>query len=518
MKEKIKATRAYREAMLADAYRPAVHFAIADDNGTPGDPNGAFFADGVYHLMYLYRNAATNGFHWGHISSIDLLHWRHHPDALMIEEGDEGCFSGGAFLDDDGTAYLTFWKFASKDHGKDSGGICVAYAKSPYDDWTRISPLAVEGDDEVWGTVNIEVDGEIRHVSCADPSNIWKMNGYYYMQTGNLCALDKWGRPEGGDPYYKGDWTDLFRSKDLKKWEYVHRFYENTHAGEDWPDETEDDMCPSFLPLFDAKENGKSVDKYLQLFIAHNKGTQYYVGELKGETFYPEVHGRMSWKDNTYFAPEALIDDKNRHIIWAWLADNMPGDYERFGWSGVYAFPRLVWWEDGQLKMAPADELEKLQYHHETPEIDENGRFAVRNGELFRMKAVIDADDQEKIGFNVRVGSDGCRTAIYYDKAKGAIVFDASESSQELRVEDAAGRSHLRMVEEAPFKLEEGEKLSLDIFVDKSIIEVYANDRQAICRRVFPADPVDAVGVSLIGDKAKVQKLDAWELFPANPY
>ena len=315
MRELITATKEYRENLLKDIYRPTYHFACPDDNGNPGDPNGAFFADGVYHLMYLYKNSKTDAYHWGHISSIDLLHWRHHPDALTMGDDDEGCFSGGAFVDDDKTAYITFWKFPSRKENGDNGGIAIAFSKPPYDKWERIEPIAIEGSREKWGTMDIEIDGKIEHISCADPSNIWKANGFYYMQTGNLCVLNHYGRNEDSDAHYQGDWTDLFRSKDLKKWEFVHRFYANTHKGNDWPDKTEDDMCPSFLPLYDGKENGNKTDKWLQLFIAHNKGCQYYVGTLDGEKFIPETHGRMSWKDSAYFAPEALIDEKNRHII-----------------------------------------------------------------------------------------------------------------------------------------------------------------------------------------------------------
>ena len=82
MKAEAMLTRRYRERLLADPYRPAYHFAIPDDLGIPGDSNGAFYADGIYHLMYLYKNCETEAFHWGHLSSIDLLHWRNHPDAL----------------------------------------------------------------------------------------------------------------------------------------------------------------------------------------------------------------------------------------------------------------------------------------------------------------------------------------------------------------------------------------------------------------------------------------------------
>jgi hypothetical protein len=106
--EVIRATRDFRERLLADPYRPAYHFSFPEDQGVPGDPNGAFYKDGIYHLMYLYKKVGV-GFAWGHVSSSDLLHWRFHADALVPGDSDEGIFSGGAFVDDDGTSVLSYW-------------------------------------------------------------------------------------------------------------------------------------------------------------------------------------------------------------------------------------------------------------------------------------------------------------------------------------------------------------------------------------------------------------------------
>lgn len=503
-------SRLYREKLLADPHRPGYHFAIPDGNGVPGDSNGAFYADGRYHLMYLYESCETNGFHWGHISSHDLLHWRSHPDALTVENGDRGCFSGGAFVDEDGTAYLTFWKFPSKDFSADNGGIDIACARPPYDEWTRIRPIAVNGSREIWGTVDIEHDGFIDHVSCADPSNIWKMNGRYYMQTGNLCVLNSYGRSADSEQRYRGDWTDLFRSDDLKTWTFVHRFYQNPRLGLDWPDETEDDMCPSFLPLPDR--NGQPTGKWLQLFIAHNKGGQYYIGEMKDETFYPEQHGRFTWKDNTFFAPEALIDEKGRQIAWFWLLDNVNELTERYAWTGVYNFPRVFWYEDGCLYMAPAEELSLLQYNAQSfaaGQVGSSVPLSVKNGRSFRLRASIDLKDASRAGFAVRIDEEsGERTEIYYDRARGVLVFDAENSG-------AYGR---KIREEAPFEVQEGEKLTLDLFVDQSVVEVYANERQAVCRRVYPTNPSAAIGVCALSDGADFGTVQAWEMSPTNLY
>ena len=79
-----------------------------------------------------------------------------------------------------------------------------------------------------------------------------------------------------------------------------------------------------------------------------------------------------------------------------------------------------------------------------------------------------------------------------------------------------SGKEGRRIREEAPFELRDGEKLSLDILIDKSVIEVYANKRQAICRRTYPTDPQNATGVKLIGNAP--EKLDTYKMFPSNPY
>jgi len=514
MKETIAAVRAYREKMLADPYRPAYHFAIADDDGRPGDPNGAFFADGRYHLMYLYRRRSTNAFHWGHISSTDLLHWRHHPDAIGGLEGDEGCFSGGAFVDDDGKAYLSFWKFPSK-NGGDKGGIALAVAEPPYEEWTRLQPIAIEGlDGKEWGSMDYTAeDGTVHHLGCADPSNIWKHDGFYYMQTGNLITLNLYGREADSPAEYRGDHVELFRSRDLRSWEFVHRFYER-RTDNSWTDETEDDMCPSFLPLPAQRGGGKMSDKFLQLFIAHNKGAQYYIGDYRDEHFYPEVHGRMSWQDNTYFAPEALIDGRGRQIMWAWLLDNLDGDFERFGWSGVYGLPRELWrGEDGTLRMSPAEEVTRLFYNAQSfgdMEISGAAPLAVKNGDLCHLSFTADTGSARRVGAYVRATSDLSELCqIYYDKTAGELVFDATKVGTEGR----------RIVERAPFRLAEGEELRLDIFIDRSVVEVYANDRQAICRRVYNSEPTAACGIGLAADaRVRFRNVCAHEVSPTNPY
>ena len=52
-----------------------------------------------------------------------------------------------------------------------------------------------------------------------------------------------------------------------------------------------------------------------------------------------------------------------------------------------------------------------------------------------------------------------------------------------------------RTVEAGPLELGADEPLRLRVFVDKSVVEVFANDRQAVMRRIYPSRE-DSLGVT----------------------
>ncbi len=512
-------TRSLREKLLDDPYRPAYHFCVPEDNGTPGDPNGAFFKDGIYHLMYLY-NRAGSGFSWGHISSKDLIHWRQHSDGIGVGPNDEGCFSGGGFVDDDGSVYLSYWMLW--------GGIGIGIAKSTdainfkkYD----INPIIKSTE---WGiTETTDKNGEKLIYGSADPSNIWKKDGKYYMLTGNLLALRKYGSRGKGLPAnrdepelpkdsvkYQGDWLDLFVSADLKKWDYVHRFYESKR---EWTKKTEDNMCPSFFPLPTNPEGGKISDKHLLLFISHNKGCQYYIGDYKKDMFFPEIHGRMTWVDNSYFAPEALVDDKGRQIMWSWIFDDRPEEVKTAsGWSGTYGLPRSLWLrKDGTLGITPIKEIEQLRMHEKTKNnirisAGKDVKMDEFSHELMELEITFRPNNAERFGIKLCQSDNGQEeTIIYYDNSDKKLKFDTQKSSL------GYGK---KVIEAAPLIVKSNESVVMRIFVDRSIVEVFANGRQAIARSVYPT--LGGTGISLFseGGDVEIESFKTWEIFPSNPY
>ena len=70
-----------------------------------------------------------------------------------------------------------------------------------------------------------------------------------------------------------------------------------------------------------------------------------------------------------------------------------------------------------------------------------------------------------------------------------------------------------RAPETAPFYLAPGESLKLRVFIDRSVVEVFANGQQCAAVRVYPGRE-DSVGVSLRaqGQEAALRLFDAWQM------
>jgi len=147
-------------------------------------------------------------------------------------------------------------------------------------------------------------------------------------------------------------------------------------------------------------------------------------------------------------------------------------------------------------------------------------------GNAIEIAAEIDPQDAQTVELNV-LRSPGKEefTRITFYKHRGYVDWDRSdfwtrsdESRDSLVVIDTSYSSTLpdvtsRAPEMAPVYLAPGEPLKLRIFIDKSVVEVFVNGKQALAVRVYPGRD-DSVGVSLRaqGRPATLTSLDAWEM------
>jgi beta-fructofuranosidase len=225
----------------------------------------------------------------------------------------------------------------------------------------------------------------------------------------------------------------------------------------------------------------------------------------------------MTWQDNAYFAPEALIDGNGRQIMWAWVFDDRPDSIKNFtGWTGSYGLPRSLWLaKDGTLRMQPIKELEKLRQNEQvknnfTVKAESELNLKDFANELLELEIIMQPGAAKEFGVMVGCSEDGReQTVLYYNAAEKKLKVDATKSSL------GFGR---KIIESGPFELKKDEPLVLRVFVDKSIVEVYANDRQAVARSIYPT--LGGTGIKLFakGGDVKVLSVKGWEVMPSNPY
>jgi beta-fructofuranosidase len=471
----ISAARKIRKADLNDPIRPVWHLTIPEGTGMPFDPNGAIFKGGIYHLWYLYQ--FDDSHHWQHLTSIDLFHWRWHSNDLMHHNGDPdiGIFSGNAFTARDGNVVIAY-------HGLGTDGNCVAWSSDKeLEVWTKSkdNPIAKPG----W-----------------DP-HMWLEGDTYYQISGGTPVST--GKPNPPVLY-----TGTSYDKPLKKIGNFMAF--------DMPDvdDFEDISCPDFF---------KMDDKWVLVCISHIRGARYYIGKWDGKQFTPESHHRMNWPGGTFFAPETVLDDKGRRILWAWVLDRKSGVS-----SGTMSMPRVLTLSKDKLSLniEPPKEVKDLRYGHK-----EEKPFSVAAGESVTLKNVsgnsleinitIDPGKAKRFGVKVFCSADGKeQTPVIVDREKNLLKIDMRPSSQNKPVykEFVMVREPNPSIEteDAPFTVGKGEKVNLRIFLDKSIVEVFANDRQCLTQVIYPSLG-DAIHIQVFADDApiRVEELKTWKIFPA---
>lgn len=446
------------------------------------DPNGLVQYKGEYHVFYQHHPFDENWgpMHWGHVKSKDLVHWEHLPIALAPTEDYEkdGCFSGSA-VDDNGVLTLIYTGNIFIDQEKDilDQSQCIATSN----DGIHFSKVT---ENPVIPKHPVEGSGHFR-----DPK-VWKHDGFWYMVLGT--RKEDIGK------------VILYKSKDLRDWEYLGVLAEsNGNLGYMWE-------CPDFFEL-----NGK----YTLMFSPQGMEAQgelynnrFQTGYLVGDYDYLTnnfVHNdAFTELDNghDFYAVQTFLDDKGRRIAIGWMdmwESNMPTKED--GWCGALTLPReLTLGENNKILMNPVEELSLLREveHDVCSDTSINGSYLVETKEnLLELKVDFDLakTTAHSVGLKIR-GVDQEEILVKYQIENQKLILDSSKSGKE---EDGVRCT----------TLEANELLSLRLFVDRSSIEVFANNGQAtMTSRIYPRE--NRLGIELFTENgdAEVINFTYWNL------
>jgi sucrose-6-phosphate hydrolase SacC (GH32 family) len=231
----------------------------------------------------------------------------------------------------------------------------------------------------------------------------------------------------------------------------------------------------------------------------------------------------------------SLLDAQGRRIFFDWIREIQGIEQERAsGWSGVMTVPRILSLAtDGSLQIEPVPELECLRMNpkvHKNIALNADSDLNLEDiqGNCLELTVEIDPSDATEVGVQVLCSPDDAeQTGILYVPAEGTLKVDISRSTLNEAIRyphyrDAGGTARLPESERyvdaqcAPFMLKDDETLQLRIYVDKSVVEVFANGRQCITQRVYPTRS-DSTSVRLLsrGGQAHFRSVQAWEMAPA---
>jgi beta-fructofuranosidase len=447
------------------------------------DPNGFIQWGSTYHLFYQYNPAAAvhESVHWGHAASEDLVHWRHLPIALTPTPGGpdaDGCWSGSA-VDDDGTPTIIYTG-ASGQHQR----ACLATGSDDLVTWQKYpgNPIIPEPPS------NLELVAYRDHC-------VWREAETWYQLMGAGIA------GVGGAAL-------LYRSSDLRQWDYVHPLYvaDQHYVHELWTGAMWE--CPDLFPLSDRHVLVMSIWDAHHLHYA-----AALVGDYRDHHFEPLFAQKLDYGDRHFYAPQSLADRTGRRVVIGWVQEGRSIEAQRAAsWSGAMSLPReLTLDRDGSLRMRPVAELQSLRGAKlSAPPLRIPARQSVVlphiSGDALELEVVLQPAPDGCCGVAVRRTPDGAEeTQIVFDAGRCRLTVERTRASLDIDT--------MRTEHAAPLTLAPGEALALRIFVDHSVLEVFANDRVSITTRIYPTRS-DSLGVAVFAERedARLVRLDAWHM------
>jgi beta-fructofuranosidase len=466
--------------LAADPLRPQFHLLPA--NNWMNDPNGPIYWQGRYHMFFQYNPGAAvwGDMHWAHAVSPDLIHWRHLPVALAPTRGGadaDGCFTGSAVEDHGEVAILyTGVKTVAPEQATLRDGVhnfrevqCLATSKDPeLRTW------------EKWKQPVLQPPNEARLTGFRDPF-LWREGDLWYL--GVAAGFRK-----------QGGCVLLYRSRNLREWEYLHPLASGKWAGRESVNPVESGEmweCPDFFQL-----GAKHV-----LLYSTAGNVIWEIGELDSKELLFHAEKRGVLDHGAYYAQKTQLDSKGNRILWGWIPEKRPeAEFRAAGWAGCMALPRaLSIGTDGDLEMTVVPEAESLRakaFLFPSQRVASSERALALNANEFHSLCGELAWKTASLPFSLSLAD---RSGMWW-----SLRLAPQGSGAKLTINGASVELPASTKTEREFHL----------FLDASVAELICDRKHAVTTRIYrkPEGPLRLV----LGDSDLAQfiSLEAWQLRP----
>ncbi|TXG70706.1 hypothetical protein EZV62_005641 [Acer yangbiense] len=472
--------------------------------------NGPLFHMGWYHLFYQYNpdSAVWGNITWGHAVSRDLIHWLYLPFAMVPDHWYDinGVWTGSATLLPDGQIVMLY----TGDTNQTVQVQNLAYPANLSDplllDWVKYpgNPVLVP-------PPHIQLD-EFR-----DPTTGW------------IGPDGKWRITIGSKVNTTGV-SLVYHTTDFISYELLDTFLHAVPGTGMWE-------CVDFYPVainrsigLDTSDSGPGIKHVLKASLDNTKLDYYALGTYnpvidKWTPDNPEedvgIGLRLDY--GRYYASKSFYDQyKKRRILWGWINEtDTESDNLAKGWASVQTIPRTVLFDDKtgtNILQWPVQEIESLRRtstDFEDVLIEPGSVVPLDIGTATQLDIfaefeteLLESGGEEEEGYSCRGGAINRSTMGPF----GLLVI-ADDSLSELtpvffrptnttngtldtyfcadETRSTLAPEVLKRIYGSKVPVLEGEKYSMRVLVDHSIVESFAQGgRTVITSRIYPTEAI----------------------------
>lgn len=467
--------KAQNNSFYKEKYRPQFHF-------TPpihwmNDPNGLVYHKGEYHLFYQFNPFGNRWGHmsWGHAVSKDLLHWQHLPLAIP-EEKDTMIFSGSCVTDVANSA-----GFATDKNQQPMVAIYTAHIEEK----NQSQHIAYSLDDgRTWIKYNANPVLDLGKRDFRDPKVFW------------YAPHRKWVMVV---VYPNEKEIKFYTSKNLKQWNLMSSFGPAGDTNGIWE-------CPDLFEVPVKDQPGKT-----KWVLMHSPAPymQYFIGEFDGEKFVNDNSNTKIYRPDygpDYYAAITFngLEKNQNPISIGWINNwNYANDIPTSPWKSAMSIPRKLCVKkitnEWVLIQQPVEQVKTLRQNEMTWKnitVTKNHRLPLNSqtleleveftaaGETSGVRLAKDNDHFIEIGYDAK------KQLLYIDRSKaGTAEFNPSFAKLS-RYETSVAATTAKTIK-------------LRIFFDKSIVEVFANEGEAVMTaQLFPTEAAGGIELFSTGEPA----------------
>ncbi|MCH5226637.1 MAG: glycoside hydrolase family 32 protein [Muribaculaceae bacterium] len=459
-------------ASYLEKYRPQFHYTPA--HRWMGDPSGLIKHKGKY-----------KAYCWGAVESDDLVYWEELNKSAIVDVPEGiSTFTGSTVVDKWNTtgngedAMVAIFTGFHKDSKKQAQDIAISTDGGETFHYYDRNPVL-----DIWST-------EFR-----DPTVIYDEKESRWVMV-VAKALEKK--------------VAFYCSKNLKDWEWLSDFGPLGDSDRSWE-------CPDIfrLPVNGDRNNMKWV-----LVVSVNWAReQYFIGEFNGKEFIAEEPDQYPLYIDSgldYYASRVFQDydsDTSPVYTLGWIctwdyAQTQPSEWGKGIWSIPREYTLQTTPEGIRLFQTPLPALTQLRgkqynFNKSVPVGVTNLDDVKKMENTYEIEAEFTSAEDNPFGFYLCEG-DNRKLVLHYEPQSGILTLDRTN------VTDAVIPKFERIAfTKVPMI---NKKLLLNIFVDKSTVEVFVNNGAAVLTALtYPSEHQTGVSLYSLG-KGNSVNLNAWQL------